>query len=448
MKPSNLKSWLLGASAAASLAALPAAADDHPGWREAFDGKGEYGYLSTWFVGNHKIAGEDGVVGSKYFKEAILGTQKLPLELIQAGLDVPDKAKSLYSTACLGNWSCKFVTPSFEMLVLRRDPAHKAIIEGFFAKDSNWQQAGYSWRGFLIRMVGWYNDKSLAPLVVKMATFEPDSEYTNDALTSAASLLGTWNDKSLIEPCQAAFEVERNDARAIEPARQACAWYLTRMGDKAVGGKLKRARMGSDYVATLAAAAMGNTDAKADWQKAAKEFAGSPDRTDHAVALVALALSGDGKAEKQVVGLLGGKNPDAAWEHATLLANYADTPVGKRVLAAVKKAVYALPTKEKAGRVQAVVAAHLARMGDAGAVPAIKKLFASDDESVREYLARTLATGTAGVVLKLPGNGLAGGASAAGLVAVLQEAFGNEGNKAIRANIARAWAMAAPAGGS
>lgn len=438
------------AAAVVALCSVPPtpAYADHPGWHEALDGKGEFGYLGDWLMGDHKIVGSSGIVASKFFKDAILGTKKLPLELIKAALVLPADADRLSSAACVDAWGCNLVTPSMEMLVLRRDPAHKPIVEGFYAKEALWQGAGFSWRGFLIRVLGWYNDKSFVPTIVKMATHKPDSEYTMDAIQSAAGLLGVWNDKSLVEPCAAVFDTDLNEVSAVQPARQACAWYLVKMGDKSVAGKLKRATMGSDWASTVFAAAMGNADDKADWQKTAKDFAGSPDRTDHAAAVVALALTGDAKSEKLIISLLSPKNVDAAWEHATLLPLYADTAVGKRVLAATKKAVFGMPVKDKAGKVKAVVAAMAARGGDAAAVPEIKKLFASDDEGVREVLAKTLGTGSPAVVLVLPPNGLAGGAGVAGLAEVLKEAFSAETNRSARSDIARAWAMVVPAGGN
>jgi hypothetical protein len=439
---------LSGLCAATTFLATPARAEDSAAWQEAIDGKGEFAYLRDWLIGDKKIVGGDGVVRSKFFKDAILGTKPLPLPLIREGLAMAPDASSLSSKYCVGSWGCKALAPSFELLVLRRDAAHKPLIEAFFANDASWQVAGFSSRGYLVRMIGWYNDKSFAPLVVKMATHQPDSEYTMDAIQSAAALFGQWNDASLVDACTGIFDIDKNGVSAVGPARQACAWYLIKMGDKSVAKKLKRAPIGSEWVTTVTAAAMGNADDKAEWQATAKEFAGSPDRTDHAAAIVALALTGDAKAEKQVIALLGGKEPGAAWEHATLLPNYAYTAVGKRILAAVKKPVFALGVKEKAGRVHAVVAAQLARLGDVSAVPEITKLFASDDESVREVLAAMLGTGSPGVVLRLPANGLAGGAPVAGLAAVLQEAFENESNLGARGAIARAWAMTVPAGGN
>ncbi len=297
-------------------------------------------------------------------------------------------------------------------------------------------------------MIGWYNDRAFAPKVVEMATFEPDSEYTMDALKAGAALFGQWNDRSLVGACTAVFDIERNEVRGVEPARQTCAWYLIKLGEKGPGGKLKRARLGSEWMTPVVAAAFGNADARDEWVQTAKDFAGSPDRTDHAAAIVAVALSGDKKAEKEVIAHLGGAEADPAWEHATLLPTYAHSAVGKRIVAAVKKPVFALGVKDKAGRVHAVVAAMAARLGDASALPAIKKLFNSDDESVREVLARTLGTGSPGVILNLPTNGLAGGAPLPELAAVLQEAFENESNLGARGNIARAWAMTVPAGGN
>ena len=427
--------------AAVALLGQPATAhaDEHAGWQEASDGKGTYGYLREWLFGDDKIT--RGIVNSKYFKDAITGAKEFPLPLVKDALVLGTDKASIQSQACIRAWGCGTFKQSLEMVALKRDPAHKEMFVGAISPEAIWQGPGDTERALLIRVLGWYADKSAIPLVVTMTTYG-SNEHTNDATEAAAALLGVWRDKSMVESCKAAFSPDRNDQRQINRVRHTCAWYLMRVGEGSdIGARLKRAQTGTGSLDLIAGAALGDVSGKAEWQAAVKEHAKNPGNPAHSQALVALAVSGDKGAEKQIVALLTGKEEDPAREHAMLLQTYADTEVGKRVVAGAKKAIAKLPAKGLAAQTKALLVGLALRQGDEAMVKEAKAIFGGDNTETRNILAQLLGKGNYSGSLELPSNGLAGGAPIAALEPVLAEAFSMESDKSVRGWIARAWAM-------
>jgi hypothetical protein len=425
---------------------LPAVsfAEDHPGWAEATSGNGDYGYLRKWFF-------EDGCPGKgftacKDFKAALTIGDKFPTPLVTDALVFG--GDNLSSKSCIPAWGCATMIPSLELIGMRGSPDDKALLDGFFANAELWESNhARTRRAVLVRILGWYGDKTFAPVIKSMVEFEPGLEFSNVALASAAALFEQWGDNSLIETCQATFDPSI-DSPAIQDARSACAHYLLKFGDKTVAGKLKRAKPGSDAYTAVLLGGMGDSSNKAEWQTTVKDFAGSPDRTERAAALAALALLGDAKAEKEYLALLTGKNPDAAFEHAQILSILQGTPLAKKAAAAVKKVVGKLDAKDKIGRTRAMMVAFLLRSGDASVLPDAVALFASDDTDVRGQLAGALAGTLRGGPFVGPSNGIYGGAPVAGLGKVLDEAWGNESDLSVKTSIAQAWVMLRSVGGN
>lgn len=442
-----IRSLLASGLAAIGLmtAAPPAYADPHPGWAEAGDGKGEFGYLKDWLFGDDKIT--RGVINSKFFKDVITKSKPFPAALIKDALVLGTDPQSMQSKACIPSWGCGLYKPSLEIVALRRDAADKDLLLGALKPEAVWQKSGEMERALIIRVLGWYGDKSVVPFVAQLAAFG-SGEYTNDALEAAAALLGVWKDKAVVDLCKAAFAPDRNGERQVERARMTCAWYLMRVGEGAdIAAKIKRAGTGNKTFDLVAGAAFGDAGSKADWQAAAKEHAKNPGNPAHQQALVGLALTGDKGAEKQIIGLLTGKDEDPAREHALLLQAYQDTAVGGRVLAGAKKAIAKMPTKGLAGQTRAILVGIALRQGDAAMVADAKAIFGGDNGETRTILAQALGKGNYSGSLELPTNGLAGGAPVAGLEAVLAEAFSMESDKTTRGWIARAWAMVKVHGG-
>ncbi|MBM4345424.1 MAG: hypothetical protein FJ100_18790 [Deltaproteobacteria bacterium] len=424
----------------------PAAfADPHPGWAEAGDGKGEFGYLKDWLFGDDKIT--RGAVNSKFFKDIMTKSKPYPAALIKDALVLGTDTQSMQSKACISGWGCGLFKPALEIVALRRDAADKDLLVGALKPEAVWQKSGEMERALIIRVLGWYADKSVVPFVAQLAAFG-SGEYTNDALEAAAALLGVWKDKSVVDLCKATFAPDRNGERQIERARMTCAWYLMRVGEGAdIAARLKRASTGNGTFNLIAGAAFGDAGAKADWQAAVKEHAKNPGNPAHQQALVGLALTGDKGAEKQIIGLLTGKDEDPAREHAMLLQAYQDTAVGGRVLAGAKKAIAKMPTKGLGGQTRALLIGMALRQGDAALVKDAKAIFDGDNGETRNILAHLLGKGNYSGSLELPSNGLAGGAPVPGLEAVLGEAFSMESDKTTRGWIARAWAMIKVHGG-
>jgi len=439
---------LLAATCATAglLGHAPAAfADPHPGWAEASDGNGEFGYLKSWLFGDDKIT--RGVVNSKFFKDIITKSKPYPAALIKDALVPGDDPGSMQSQVCISAWGCGLFKPALEIVALRRDAADKELLLGALKPEAVWQKSGDTERALIIRVLGWYTDKSVVPFVVQLAAFG-SGEYTNDALEAAAALLGVWKDKSVVDLCKATFAPDRNSERQIERARMTCVWYLMRVGEGAdIATRLKRAGTGNKTFDLIAGAAFGDASGKADWQTTAKEFAKNTGHPAYMQALIGLALTGDKGAEKQIIAQLTGKEEDAVREQALLLQAYQDTALGGRVLAGAKKAVGKMSTKGLAGQARALLIGIALRQGDAALVKDAKAILDGDNAETRNILAQVLGKGNYSGLLELPPNGLAGGAPVPGLEAVLGEAFSMEPDRGTRAMIAQAWAMIKVNGG-
>lgn len=422
----------------------PAAAADHPGWTQALEGKGDYGYFKKWFY-------EDGCykqsfVQCKDFKAALRPT-KWPAELIADALKLNlDRATT--STACVSAWGCDTAVASMELVALRGDAADKEMLLGVLGDEKVYTgPAGRHNRALLVRILAWYGDKTSADLVKKYVAFEPGKEFSNYALSAGAALFETWNNNGLIEECKAMFEPDLK-GYGVDEARTSCAHYLARFGDKSIVTKLARIKVGDDGVNDVMRAAMGDASSKAEWQGKVKEMAKNPDNSARISALLGLAILGDAKAEKEFLGNVFGADGNLSWEHSKYLVTVAGLPIAKKVVDAAKKGLAKLPVKEIGGRAKANVVAFLLKEGDASALPVAKTLFAAADAEVRRQLAANLSGKASNSPMSLKSNGAGAAAPIAGLAAVLDEAWSNETETGIRYSIADSWAMVRSAGGN
>ncbi len=434
--------------ATSAVAASAFADDDAPkgslGWNKAFNGEGEFGYFKKWFLEDG--CAKNGLAHCKDFKAAIKGTEKWPAALISDALVPETDSRQLTSQACVEAWGCRTMIPALEMLALRGDPADKAALEKILNMDDRWQKNWDTNRQVIFRIAAWYGDKSLAPLLKKLVSFDVGKEYTNLTVTSAVGLFAQWGDASLIDTCKEVINGDSDD-RGIAEARAACGWYLARFGDKSTVGKLKRVQAGSEDSTKLLRAAMGDASDKADWAKDLKQWEKDLTRGDRAVDLALLALLGDAKAETGfLAGLAGGE--EQAFEHARVLATIVGQPLAKKAIAAAKKGIAKLSNKDKAGRAKALEVAFVLRSGDASVLKDAKALFASDDKDVRELLAKALAGTEHLSYVALADNGCGAGAPVSGLGAVLEEAWGNETESGIKGEIALVWAALRGSGGN
>ncbi len=408
-------------------------------------GKGEFGYLKDWLIGDDKIP--RGAVNSKFFKDIMTKSKPYPAALIKDALVIGSDPRGMQSNACIAAWGCGLFKLALEIVALRRDAADKDLLFGAVKPEAVWQGPGNTERALIIRVLAWYGDKSVVPFVAQLAAFG-SGEYTNDALEAAAALLGVWKDKAVVDLCNATFAPDRNRERQIERARMTCAWYLMRVGEGSdVASKIRRAGTGEKTFDGIAGAALGDAGSKADWQAAAKEHAKNPGNPMHQAAVVGLALIGDKGAERQIIGLLTGKDESVAREHALLLQAYHDTAVGGRVLAGAKKGIAKMSSKDLGGQTRAILIGIALRQGDAALVKDAKAIFDGDNSETRQILAHILGKGNYSGPLQLPSNGLAGGAPVPGLAAVLADAFSMESDEATRGWIGRAWAMLKAHGG-
>lgn len=425
---------------------LAFADEDAPksGWGEAFDGKGEFGYFEKWFLTDG--CAKNGLANCKDFKAAIKGKEKWPAALIAEALVPEEKSRALTSTACVEAWGCRTMVPALEMIGLRGDPGDKAALETLLKLDERWKKNWDTSRPLIFRIAAWYGDKSLAPLLKKLVSFDVGMEYTNLTVVAAVGLFSQWGDNSLIDTCQEVINGDA-DGRAIEDARAACGWYLARFGDKSTVGKLKRVKAGNEYSTQLLRAAMGDASDKAEWAKDLKQWEKDLGRVERAVDLAALAMLGDAKAEAgYLAGLSGGE--DQAFESARILATIFGQPLAKKAVAAAKKGIAKLSNKDRAGRAKALEVAFVLRSGDASVLKDARALFASDDKAVRELFAKALAGTDRVSYVALADNGAGGGAPVAGLGAILEEAWSNETDNSTKGEIAYAWAALRGSGGN
>ena len=436
---------LVALSAAVGSVPVAAHAEEHAGWTAALEAKGPFAYLRDWYFNDDNIG--RGVVNSRYFRDIMAGSKPFALPLYQDALHLGDDENTLKSTACVPAWGCDNLTPTLETLALHRQAATTAMVTQFIDDAPVYQKNGTTQRALLIRVLGWTGDKSVVPLVLKIAAYD-SGEFTNDAIEAAAGLLGLWRDKSLVPTCQAAFSPDRNDEYQIDRVRTTCVWYLQRVADQTTGRKIARAHTGSQGLDSVAAATLGDFSDKAQWQATAKELAKIGGNPDYVKALIGLALAGDKAAEKRIVDALTGSDDDAQRTQALHLQAYVETELGKRVLSASKRAIGKLPVVGFLGQTKALLVAMAARQGDATMVKEIKALFGSNDDEVRRVLAMALGIGNYAGILELPRSGIAGGAPLPGLMAVLAAAHVEESDKVIRGFIARAWAMTLVAGGT
>ncbi len=447
----SFRSALLLAGALTSLAApaVHAADDVTTRWAETLgEGKGPFGYLAAWMTEDDC---KSGFRGCKRFAELRKGVKPWPADFVKDVLTNVTVGEGMSTTGgfesrvCIPNSTCRLVFPALEMIAIAQRPEDKAVFAGFLGNTKQWKEHLGSSRPKLVRLIGWYGDKSLAPLVKEYAEAALSGDDDNATIAAAAWLFTQWNDKSLVSRCASVFSPDApEDNRDL--ARDACAAYLVRMGDKSVAGKLKRNPTSRESLTAIAQAAMGDSSDKADWQKKVKETKdiGNPDRVKFSSAL---AVLGDAGAQKDVATGLSGANVDAAFEYGLVLQALSLTSFAPKALEAAKRGVAKLGNKEKAGRAKAMLVAALLRSGDASVLKEVKGLLAGE-EDVRQQMARALAGNLRGGALIGPDGGEFGGAPVAGLGAVLAEAWSNESDGGIRGDIGMAWVMLKGAGGN
>ena len=434
---------LVGFLALSMLAGPLARADESKAltekWREALkEKKGKWGWLGQWLIVDR--CAKKGLKNCPHFGTVLKGGPKeWPTEYITDSLKV-NSSKSA-SQVCVDAWGCDLLDPSLEMVAAAHRPDGKEILEGFFTKhEEAWRTGTFKdWRPMFIRLIGWYGDKSLAPLIVKMAKHK--AGLNSDVLSVAAAtwILAKWGNKELLPECQEIFNSSSSKSE-FRQAREDCINYFIEFGDKTVLGKLKQFQA-TGIRTKLAIAALGDKSLAADWKEDVKKHK-SPTHARSIQATTALAALGDAKATKAALAGLASGNSELVEGYAILLEAVRKTGYGKKAVKALKKGLKKVKlTDLRSARALAFGATYLLRAGDKSALPFVKLVFASDKKDFRGQMASCLAGNARNTPIVGPNSGLNGGVPVAGMGKILQAAYENESDPKNRANIGLAWVM-------
>lgn len=408
-------------------------------WSEALkEKKGEWGWLGTWLITDR--CANKGFRNCPHLGTILKGgAKKWPADFISDSLKL--NSSNAGSQVCVDAWGCDLLDPALEMVAAAHRPDGKKILEDFLTQHEKlWREGTFkNWRPMFIRLVGWYGDPSLAPLIVKMA--QQKTGLNSDVLSVAAGtwILGQWGNKELLPQCQEIFKSSSSKSE-FRQAREECINYFIEFGDKTVLANLKQFQP-TKIRTKLALAALGDKSRADEWKEDIKKNK-SPTHTRRIEATTALAALGDKNATKAALAGLSSGDSQLMDGYAKLLVPVRKTKYGKKALKALKKGLKKIKlTDERSARAIAFGATYLLRAGDKSALPLVKKVFASPKKNFRSQMASCLA-GTAGnTPIVGPSSGLNGGVPVAGIGKILQEAYDNEKDLKTRANIGLAWVM-------
>lgn len=333
------------------------------------------------------------------------------------------------------------------MLAAGHQPENKALIEGFLTKHKKaWQTGSFkNWRPMFVRIIGWYGDRSLAPLVVELAKHKTGLNSDYSTVAAASWLLSQWGDKSLLDDCKAVFQGDVINNRDAEGARDACMNYYVEFGDKSLNAIFRRYKPNSTRW-RMVLAALGEDSKKAEWAAEAKRLT-SPTHGTRIELISALAALGDKKATKEALKGLKSGDGQLLEGYAKLLWPLRHTKYGKEAVKVLKKSLKkAKATDGRSGRGMAFAAAYLLKLGNKEGLPVAKKLLMHDTSSYRKDMAISLAFAARNAPVIGPESGLAGGSSVSGLGALLAQAYAAESDRTVRRYMGVAWVMQKAAG--
>jgi hypothetical protein len=413
-------------------------------WHEALsEKKGDWGWLGQWLVTDR--CAKKGFRYCPHLGAVISGeVKKWPADFIADALKLNGTKEA--SQVCIKAWGCDLLDPALEMVAAGHRPDGKEILEGFLTRHEElWRKGAFNnWRPMFIRLVGWYGDKSLAPLISKMAKHKAGLNSDYLSVAAASWILGQWGNKDVLPECQEIFKSSSSKSEARE-AREACINYFIEFDDKSIIDKLKKFQ--SNKIRTkLALAALGDKSRADELKEDIKKHKETHARRIEAT--TAMAALGDKKATKAALaGLSSGKSP-LVEGYAKLLVPVRKTKYGKKALKALKKGLKKVKlTDLRSARAIAFGATYLLRAGDKSALPLVKKLFASDKKDFRQQMASCLAGSARNTPIVGPTSGLAGGVSVDGIGKILKKAYADESDAKVRAQIGLAWVMLPAVGG-
>lgn len=416
-------------------------------WSEALsDNTGDSGWLGKWLVSDR--CGKKGFAACSHFGTLIDNkVPKWPSEFIADVLTIDPKRSD--SLVCIRSWGCDLVPAALEMLAAGHQPKNKAIIEDFLTKHKkSWQEGAFkNWRPMFVRIIGWYGDRSMAPLVVELAKHKTGLNSDYSTVAAAAWLLSQWGDKSLMDDCKAVFQGDVINNRDAEPARDACMNYYIEFGDKSLNAIFRRYKPNNTRW-RMVLAALGDTTKKADWAAEAKRLT-SPTHGTRIELISALAALGDKKATKEALKGLKSGDGQLLEGYAKLLWPLRHTKYGKAAAKELKKSLKkAKATDGRSGRGMAFAAAYLLKLGHKEGLPVAKQLLMHDSSGYRKDMAMALAFAIRNTPVIGPESGLAGGVPVQGLGAIFSEAYPAESDRTVRRYMGVAWVMQKAAGGN
>lgn len=414
-------------------------------WRQALkEKKGNWGWIGTWLITDR--CAKKGFRSCPHFGKVIGGKiKKWPADFISDALKL--NSSNAGSQVCVDAWGCDLLDPALEMVAAAHRPDGKKILSGFLTKHEKlWTKGTFrDWRPMFVRLIGWYGDRSLAPLIVKMAKVK--TGLNSDYITLAASswILSRWGNKDLLGECKAVWN-SSSRKREANVAREACINYFLEFGDTSMLAKIKQYQP-NNIRTKLVRAVMGDKSMTADWKDQIKRHK-KPTHTKRIEATTALAALGDRKATKAALAGLKSGEAQVVEGYAKLLLTVRGTKYGKKAVKALKKGLKKVTLKdERSARALAFGAAYLLRNGEKSALGLVKKVFASDKKAFRRQMAKCLAGSARNAPIIGPDSGLFGGVPVAGIGKILAKAYENEADAGTRGDIGVAWVMLNAVGG-
>lgn len=415
-------------------------------WNDALsEKKGDSAWLGSWLVSDR--CAKKGFANCAHLGTLVSGkVPKWPTDFIEDVLTV-DEADNALSSVCIRAWGCDLIPAALEMTAASHRAEGKAVLEGFLRKnEKGWKDGSFkNWRPMFVRLIGWYGDRSLAPLVVDLAKHKTGLNSDYSTVAAAAWLLGQWGDKSLLDDCKSVFQgdvIRNGDA---EEARDACINYYVEFGDKSMNTIFRRYKPNSTRW-RMVLAALGDDSKKADWKKEVKALK-SPTHGTRIELISALAALGDKSATKEALKGLKSNDGQLLEGYAKLLWPLRHTAYGKAAAKTLKKSLKkAKATDGRSGRGMAFAAAYLLKMGNKEGLSTAKQLLMHDNSSYRHDMASCLAFSIRNVPIIGPDSGLAGGVSVPGVGPLLAEAYGAESDRKTRRAMGTAWVMLKAAG--
>lgn len=428
------------------LPAAPARADGKDltkKWAQALKKKeGKWGWLGKWLIVDR--CANKGFRSCPHFGTVIKGVKEWPADYIKDSLQL-NSSKSA-SQVCVEAWGCDLLDPSLEMVAAAHRPDGKKILNDFFTgSEEQWRKGTFrGWRPMFIRLLGWYGDRELAPLIIKMAKQKTGLNSDYASISAATWILARWGKNDMLPECQAVFNssVRKSEARQT---REDCINYFIEFGDKTVIEKIRRFQP-NNLRTKLALAALGDKALTDKWKEAIKKHK-KPTHAKRIEATTALAALGDKKAKKAALaGLASGKTEEMAG-YARLLSVVRKTKYGAAAVKALKKGIKKVKlTDLRSAQALSFGAAYLLRNGDKSALPRVTEVLASGNKEFRKQMASCLAGDAKNTPLVGPTSGLNGGVPVAAIAAILQKAYENESDPGTRGEIGLAWVMLKAAG--